>query len=117
MQIRDNNTGKVQWCFPAELQEVEAKYQNKIRLNKVFPLPKKMYTVLQEAVKERNKEDDGKYTVLQEAVKEKEEEDTGMYTDWEKSAKKEEKIKQAVKEKEKKKNENWRELEKLRLFE
>ena len=80
MQIRDNNTGKVQWCFPAELQEVEAKYQNKIRLNKVFPLPKRMYTVLQESVKEKEEEDDGKYTVFQEAINEKEEEDDGKYT-------------------------------------
>ena len=86
MQIRDNNTGKVRWCFPAEHQEAETEYQNKIRLNKVFPLPKKMYTVLQEAVKEKEEEDDGKYT------------------SWEKAAKK--KMKEAVKEKERKRRKN-----------
>jgi len=69
-----------------------------------------MYTVLQEAEKEREKEDDGKYKVLQEVVKEKE--DDGLHTSWEKAAKKEIKMKQAEKE-----NENWRVQEKWRLFE
>ena len=52
MQIRDNITGKVRWCFPAEYQEAETKYQKDNRVeHPVFPIPKKKFTVLQEAVK------------------------------------------------------------------